>query len=482
MLEFNKIVRGFFILGMAALVAYLLVTPTGAIMSGVLVTLMLMVGLTRGEIERMLPWFIFSLVFVHFGKRALFLGDGAPAGLYYQLQALPVFLMTFLLICAMRRYKSIPLRFPDYLVAGYFLLGTVLTLGKSFQTGDFMVAVVSLAQHSAATLSYFIGRCLKRDVWQSVLAPVLVCVGLAVCWGGAQLILGGTSVDVKWALSMGNSSLQAMKVINSLFGESVFRPYATFADPLQFGLFITFAWCITEMAMARRGSSALGRMVCRCIFIGCLALTMSRSDLLAGLGMFFFAWLLGRRVAGHPVLVFSGFGLGFIGVVFLVDYLLNNVIDASWFPHWSSQYLNRLFDIGTLTQRGYALEEFWRAFPDYGIIGVGWKDQQGLTAVGSLSGRPQFESHNGIVNLLVTIGGVGLFVVIFWFATWLKRVYTAIQNSDGTEALGLRWGAAMILGYMSTIFFSGQGFLNDFFWLMVGWTTTRAMPSDKGDL
>jgi hypothetical protein len=473
MLVFNKIARGLFIFGVACVVAYMLVTPTGAFWSGMGITVMIMLALTKGELEKMLPWFIFSLAFVHLAKRALFLGEGAPVNLYYQMQAVPVFLMAWLLITALRRFGSIPLRFSDYLVASYFLFGLGLTLWKSIQSGDMMEAVISVAQHSSATLCYYVGRTLARDAWSRIWRPLSVCFVLVLTWAVIQLS-GPTEIDIRWAIAMAHTSSRALCVVIDFYGGGVFRLYSTFADPLQFGLFVTFLWSLTEAYFESKGRSLWARLCLRGLYFGCLCITMSRAPLLAGVGMCAFAWILGRRGAGHPVLVFSGFFLAFVGVVVMTQFLLTNVITANWLPTWGSKYLARLFDIGTLTQRGYAVDEFLRAIQEYGWVGAGWKEQRGLTSIGGVSGRPEFESHNGVVNLIVTTGAIGVLLVLSWFGSWLRLVYAAIHRSRGVDAYRLRWGAAMILGYASTIFFSGQGFLNDFFWLMVGWTTTMA--------
>jgi len=136
-------------------------------------------------------------------------------------------------------------------------------------------------------------------------------------------------------------------------------------------------------------------------------------------------------------------------------------------------YLERFTDIGTLTQRGYALDEFAQAVKDYAFVGVGWMEHSTLT-LGVGSGLPLFQSHNGIVSLMLVVGLPGVLLVLWLFVGWMNGVTKTIRGKGPSE-IQLRWATAMVLGYICTAFVSGQQFLNEFFWLMVGWTTMMSL-------
>jgi hypothetical protein len=139
-------------------------------------------------------------------------------------------------------------------------------------------------------------------------------------------------------------------------------------------------------------------------------------------------------------------------------------------------YLERFANIGTLTQRGYALDEFALAVKDYALVGVGWMEQSTLT-LGVGSGIPLFQSHNGIVSLMLVVGLPGVLLVLWIFVGWMNGVTKTIREKGASE-IQLRWATAMVLGYICTAFVSGQQFLNEFFWLMVGWTTMMSLSGD----
>jgi hypothetical protein len=280
-------------------------------------------------------------------------------------------------------------------------------------------------------------------------------------------------------MSMGDTSIQAVKVVMSLTGYNDFRPYSTFADPLGWGLFVTFVWAVMEAWRGGRSESVGTTLVRRIFFVSCLVMTLSRTCILAGVAMCFFSWVLKRRIVGRPFVFIVGFSLAFVGVVTMVQYLLEHVENAQWLPQWTSSYMQRFFEIGTLTQRGYAIDELWKAMSKYGIFGVGWKDQGSLT-VGTIGWLPEFQSHNGLVNLFVAVGGVGVVLVLTWFVTWIRLTGRMIRCCPVESEPCLRWAVAMILGYATTVFFSGQQFLNEFFWLFVGWTTTLATQVKMG--
>lgn len=477
----NKFNEVLFIILVAAATTYAMVTPAGALWALVGLSCMIMIALTQGQVEKMIVWLIFALVVVHFLKRLLFLEGASSILLYYQIQAIPVALMGVMLICAIGRLSRSPLILADIVVGLFFLFGFGLTMVKALKSGDIMGGLVAVTQNSGATLCYYIGRSLNKQVWTNMRTSLIWMFIATVLLGTIQFVGGPTQMDVKWAMSTADSSIQALKVVYYLYGDGEFRPYSTFAEPLGWGLFITFVWCVVEASLAGSGESAVQRTARRLVFIASLSLSLSRSCLLAGVAMLFFSWLLKRRSVGRPVFFIVGFSLAFIGVVALVQYLLENVINANWFPQWSSTYVQRLFNIGTLTQRGYAMDELWRALQAYGFVGVGWADQGALT-VGKGAWLPEYQSHNGVVNLLVALGGTGMVLLIIWFVSWMRQVIQAIHGSDRVEQHQLRWAVAMILGYAATIFFSGQQFMNYIFWLMVGWTTTMSLVPSKSEL
>lgn len=467
--------RWVFILAMAFWVGSTIGSSMGSLWAIAVIVVLAMVAINKGQLERMMVWYIIVLVFVHFIKRLLFVTGSAPMHLYYQVQALPFIIMAVLLFMALKRLGRMRLIGSDVMVGLFFLLGSGITMVRAVKEGSISEGFIALTRNSGATLCYFIGRTLDIDVWRTVKPRLILLFWICLAMGAAQFILGPLYIDIQWALNTFSTSIEAAKVWAAVHSREQFRPYATFADPLGWGFFITFVWSVIEANKEETGENWLPKMARRIFFIACLSLSLSRSCLLTGIGMLFFSWVMQRWLLGRPLVLLAFFTVLFGGVVVLIQYLLENVITASWFPAVTSNYLSRFIDIGTLTQRGYAIEELWRAIEEYRLVGVGWLEQQALTG-GKQYYKPLFESHNGIISLLIVVGIPGVLLVIGWFVSWLNKV-TAVVRSHLPQRVPVRWASAMILGYVSTTFFSGPQFMNEWFWLMVGWSTTIAVSS-----
>jgi hypothetical protein len=78
---------------------------------------------------------------------------------------------------------------------------------------------------------------------------------------------------------------------------------------------------------------------------------------------------------------------------------------------------------------------------------------------------------------MLVVGLPGVLLVLWIFVGWMNGVTKTIREKGASE-IQLRWATAMVLGYICTAFVSGQQFLNEFFWLMVGWTTMMSLSGD----
>ncbi len=447
------------------------------LMMGVLV--MTSVALTRGRLESLLGWYLVLVAVVNLVKRLLFVVGPVDQSLYHQIQAAPYIMLLVMLVISVRRFYRIPWVFGDFLVGLFFLMSIGFTMWKSVASGTVAEGTVSLIRYSGATLGYYVGRTLDRTVWKSlsgVLGWVFVGTLALAFW---QFAFGPTYVDAMWARCTADTSVQAVKVVSSMAGLEPMRAYATFSDPLAWGLFLVLVWVVVEAGCEEQGGKAGRRILRRGFFLAALTLTLSRSPLLAGAAMLCFQWVLRLRTVSRPGVLLTLFAGSFYGVVVLIEYLLENVLKASWFPNFASPFLSRMLDIGTLTQRGYAVEEWGRAIRDYTFSGVGWHEHASLTSGAVTSAL--FQSHNGIISLVLVVGIPGLLVVILWFASWMRGVTLALRSELTEERVMLRWAAAMVLGYASTVFVSGPQFMNEFFWLMMGWTTTLSMSRGMKD-
>jgi len=434
------------------------------------------VSLTRMRLEGLVIWYVVFVSVVHLVKRMLFIGGPVDLGVYHQVQGTPYLLLLVMLGLSVGRFSRLRWVAADFLVATFFLLGAGYTIWQSAATGSMMEGLVSLVRYSGATLGYYVGRTLNAEVWLSMRKVLFWIFGLALILALWQFAMGPTPIDCMWARCTADSSIQAYKVVASMAGIEPMRAYATFADPLAWGLFVTFVWMVAEAASEIRKESTMRKAMRRIFFLGILSLTLSRSCVLAGGVMLFFHWMLRIRMTSRPLLLLSIFAGAFCGVVWIVEYLLENVLKASWFPEFASPFLSRMLDVGTLTQRGYAIDEWVRAVQDYAFSGVGWHEQASLT-LGIGSSVALFQSHNGIISLMLVVGVPGLALVVAWFFMWMQGVTRALEGATTERSITLQWAAAMVFGYASTLFVSGQQFMNEFFWLVVGWSTTMTIQT-----
>lgn len=472
-----------FILLVSVWVAFSIQTPLSRLWAFVAVAGIAMIGITRGDPQRMLSWYVFSLATIHLFKRMLFLWGPAPMNVYHHIQAFPLIVMAVMLALCAKQWRTLTFARVDAAVALYFLAGLVITIVRGVGADTGGEAMVSVVQCSGGTLCYYVGRALSPDVWERQRRWLIWVLAGTVVMGTVQFFWGPTPIDVRWALWTGDSSIQGGKVLEYLAGNGEFRPYSTFSDPLAWGFFVIFVWAVIEAGKETAGDTLAARWTRRAFFLLVLASMWQRSAVLAGVGMLAFEWLLRKKIAARPLMLFAVFVFCFVGVVWLTEFLVENVLKAGLLPQYMSAYFQRMLNIGTLSHRGFALEELARALKSYWLIGVGWKDQADLLTP-TISGFDYYQSHNGVVNLLLILGLPGLALVVVWFLVWLQKVTATIRARQGTGHVMVRWGTAMCLGFTGTIFFAGQQFVQDgLFWLIVGWTTTASMvaagPSRK---
>jgi O-antigen ligase len=76
---------------------------------------------------------------------------------------------------------------------------------------------------------------------------------------------------------------------------------------------------------------------------------------------------------------------------------------------------------------------------------------------------------------VVILGAPGLLLGIAWFILWIRRTTRTLrENQDAAATVALRWSTAMVLGFLTSIFFSAHQFLNEWFWLAAGFATSLA--------
>jgi hypothetical protein len=436
------------------------------------------IGATRFECEKIFIILFLAEAGTHLTKRMLFLSPAPPLDIYYQIQAIPLIVLGLAAISARKEFSLAKIGLEGWTIAGFMALGTGLTILRTGSSGVVGV-LISVATTVLPMAAYYIGTVMTIERLRR-LAPTIVALGvIASVYGMWQFAFGPTYVDQKWARYLGGNSIQGWKVLAFIEGMTKeFRPFSFFAEPLVYGLFLVFGMACA-MTFQSAGK-AFVRAVALVILVGGLVTTLSRSPILAALVMALVAWLLRFR-AWRRGWVFVMLGsIGVFVTVFVINYLVENIARTGLMPQFSTQFLDRMLNIGTLTQRGYALDEMSRAIANYGVFGGGWLEMGAMTRPVE-GGQVMFESHNGLVAILIAVGVPGALLLGAAIWLWLNRVMRCLQStSDEGVATAVRWYTGMTVGYVATACFSGHQFLASMdMWFVVGAITGVATRSKR---
>ena len=288
---------------------------------------------------------------------------------------------------------------------------------------------------------------------------VTLLVAATAAYGLMQLLGGPAAIDAAWAHGAQEYSLQARKTLWYLQGlSSAFYGYSIWPSPGACGLFLMFAFA-ASMGNVALGTLSRSKMtwIGIAVIVGLFA-TLSRSPMLGFLLMIATYFL----VPLQPAVILATVAVGFPVTLAVATALIDNF--GSTLLQTSNPITERLLTVGTLGDRIHAgdiLSMLSHQWVGEGYGGMGMADDVGTWAA-------IYNSHNFVVDIILRVGIVGFFVLIFFYIQWLREICAAFNTLERPAANVFRWSVAFSIGSIATGFVSGAEFMSPQFFLLVG--------------
>jgi len=405
----------------------------------------------------------------HTLKRFVFVFGEQSQAAYYAIGLGPFFVAAILFWVVFRKRKCPLPKSARWLLAFVAVAGST-TLYRSLEFGAF----AGLFSYTAPMMVFFASAYLPDRAVEK-LAKTAIWLGcVSVLYGFWQLAMGPTFIDVAWAENTQEFSTEGAKVFdylhpaNSLATDNLFRPYSFHSDP--------FAWAMSLSAMvalagmSRSGRGARSNYIAWALAIALVGLPMclSRSPIIGYLAMIIFSIAIRTRLLRGPASLSLTLVALAIVVVGLGQYLVDNFafLDLERDSSIESRYLT----VGTISARTGAGAFLLDALSEYPLLGAGL----GSSATGSTKDTDSVHdelawSHNIIVDIIFTCGGIGAVLFFGFIYKYLVEIFVMFKRRQDPDAARVGcWALSAVAGFVLTGFASGAVFMSYDFFLVAG--------------
>jgi len=424
-------------------------------------TLLIALLLSKADIANLLIAFIITDHFCQFFKRFIFLWGPQSHTLYYAVQLLPNFFILiamFLVFRPLTRMRVTPSSKMLVAYAGASLLASLINI----RAVPLEAGLGGLHQATMLISALFIGMMLPLTIFEKLGRIFSALVLISVPFGVYQFIAGPTAMDRAWAEAMHDYSIEAVKVWEAMtVSGTEFRAYSYYADHTTWGLFLSLAIIVVII------SATLGMFRKKWLYIVVptalvgLIVCETRTAWLALLGALIVYRLITTRLLRRPMLLIVGVLSSFAVVVTVGDYVTHHVNVGVF----SSALATRYATVGTMAARTSAWKLFARNLPTHWLLGTGFGYG---TSDPNVSMSDEAFSHNMYVELLVTTGLPGLFLLLGFFYFWIKEAFwVARMGTKGVSRAAL-WSISLAVGMLLTGSVQGTNFLTIYLCVMLG--------------
>jgi len=466
-----------------SLVAGLLAVQPGYLGLSVLLTFgVAVIAITRLTFEGSLLTLVWVLSFVHLLKRAIFLFGDQDQYAYYAVLILPTIVLTMTVILGLRRARgwSLPSGRAMFLFAGWSLVLTLVAPAIPVEA-----RLAAIHERLLPMAGFIVGLAIPIDsrLFGSFCKTIIWSAVVTVPYGLFQFFFGYTALERNWAVATGDYSVGASHISDSLYVAPVIgdaRTFSYFADSLTWGFLLSVAIVLVVCLDSRILSRGAKIFALSILLLGAVA-AGARTPLIGVIASVLAFHLLRWKAWRRPIAMLVGLALAFGLVVWAGSILYTRVFPALASTTEQSSLTRRYLTVGTVEARIGAWDGLQDALAAHPVVGVGLAHSDYISQPEFSSELGNFDSHNVAVDIVVTLGGVGLLVFVIFIFLLLRdgiRAYEASKHNRRTRL----WLLAFVFGMLTTGFLNGPTFMTVYFFTLSGILVNPRDDSNVRDL